>query len=89
MQRYSRPHPMRARNQIHPVGLKRQAGRAAETIAQAEIHTRHALIERRQMVVLTDQHFLRDALFDQVSVDPEAYWHRPIIVTDMRTPWAK
>lgn len=36
--------------------------------------------------VLDAHHFLRDAFFDQVSVDPETYWHRPIIVTDMRTP---
>jgi CBS domain containing-hemolysin-like protein len=36
--------------------------------------------------VLDTHHFLRDALLDQVSVDPETYWHRPIIVTDMRTP---
>jgi len=35
-------------------------------------------------LVLDAHHFLRDALFEQVSI-PEAYWHRPIIVTDMRT----
>jgi hypothetical protein len=34
--------------------------------------------------VLDAHHFLRDALFGEVS-GPEAYWHRPIIVTDMRT----
>jgi hypothetical protein len=33
---------------VHLVGLKPQVGRAAETIAQAEIDTRHVLIERRQ-----------------------------------------
>ncbi len=33
-------------------------------------------------LVLDAHHFLRDALFDEISVDPEAYWHRPIIVTD-------
>src|ERR1700722_3095875 len=44
---------------IHLVGLKPEVRRAAETIAQAEIHTRHALIERRQAAVLTDQHFVR------------------------------
>jgi metal transporter CNNM len=27
--------------------------------------------------------FLRDVLFDQVSVGPEPYWHRPIVVIDM------
>ena len=31
-------------------------------------------------------HFLRDALFGTASVDPEIYWHCPIVVTDMRTP---
>lgn len=36
-------------------------------------------------LVLDAHHFLRDALFEEVSVGPEAYWHRPIIVTDMRT----
>ena len=25
-------------------------------------------------------------LFNTMSVDPEIYWHRPIIITDMRTP---
>jgi metal transporter CNNM len=35
---------------------------------------------------LDAHHFLRDSLFNAVSVDPEIYWHRPIIVTDMRTP---
>jgi metal transporter CNNM len=32
--------------------------------------------------VLDAHHFLRDVLFDQLSVGPEAYWHRPIVVTD-------
>jgi len=36
-------------------------------------------------LVLDAHHFLRDVLFEQVSLGPEAYWHRPIIVTDMRT----
>jgi hypothetical protein len=35
--------------------------------------------------VLDAHHFLRDLLFNAL-VDPEIYWHRPIIVTDMRTP---
>jgi hypothetical protein len=35
--------------------------------------------------VLDAHHFLRDLLFN-AAVDPEIYWHRPIIVTDMRTP---
>jgi Cyclin M transmembrane N-terminal domain len=33
-------------------------------------------------MVLSAHHFLRDALFDQVSAT-EAYWYRPIVVTDM------
>jgi len=33
-------------------------------------------------LVLNAHHFLRDVLFDQLSVGPEAYWHRPIVVTD-------
>jgi hypothetical protein len=35
---------------------------------------------------LDAHHFLRDLLFDTMPVGPEFYWHRPIIVTDMRTP---
>jgi metal transporter CNNM len=37
-------------------------------------------------LVLDAHHFLRDALFKEVFVDLETYWHRPIVVTDMRTP---
>jgi metal transporter CNNM len=40
----------------------------------------------RPSFVLDAHHFLRDLLFDTMSVGPEFYWHRPIIVTDMRTP---
>jgi len=40
----------------------------------------------RPSFVLDAHHFLRDSLFNAVSVDPEIYWHRPIIVTDVRTP---
>jgi metal transporter CNNM len=36
-------------------------------------------------LVLDVHHFLRDALFDEVPTGPEAYWHRPIVVTDMGT----
>ena len=37
------------------------------------------------LLALDAHHFLRDMLFDQVSVRPEAYWHRPILVTDPGT----
>jgi hypothetical protein len=40
----------------------------------------------RPSFVLDVHHFLRDLLFDTMSAGPEFYWHRPIIVTDMRTP---
>jgi metal transporter CNNM len=40
----------------------------------------------RPSFVLDAHHFLRDSLFNATSVDPEIYWHRPIVVTDMRTP---
>jgi hypothetical protein len=33
--------------------------------------------------VLDADHFLRDALFNEVALDMDAYWHRPVIVTDM------
>jgi hypothetical protein len=36
-------------------------------------------------LVLNAHRFLQDVLFDQVSVRLEAYWHRPIVVTDPRT----
>ena len=36
--------------------------------------------------VLDVHHFLRDFLFNAMSVDPETYWRRPIVVTDMGTP---
>jgi metal transporter CNNM len=35
--------------------------------------------------VLDAHHFLRDALFDQLEKDTTTYWHRPIIVRDLRT----
>jgi CBS domain containing-hemolysin-like protein len=40
----------------------------------------------RPSFVLDAHHFLRDLLFDTMSAGPEFYWHRPIIVTDMRMP---
>jgi len=40
----------------------------------------------RASFVLDAHHFLRDLLFNAMSVDLEIYWHRPIIITDMRTP---
>jgi metal transporter CNNM len=40
----------------------------------------------RPRLVLDAHHFLRDALFTEVFIDLETYWHRPIVVTDMRTP---
>ena len=36
-------------------------------------------------MVLDAHHFLRDVLFNEVSVGPEPYRHRPIVVTDMGT----
>ncbi len=36
-------------------------------------------------LVLDAHRFLRDVLFEPAGVAPEAYWHRPIVVTDMRT----
>ena len=36
-------------------------------------------------MVLDAHHFLRDVLFNEVSVGPEPYWHRPIVVADMAT----
>jgi CBS domain-containing protein len=39
----------------------------------------------RPQLVLNAHRFLRDVLFDQMAVRLEAYWHRPIVVTDPRT----
>ncbi|HUJ88354.1 MAG TPA: CNNM domain-containing protein [Burkholderiales bacterium] len=36
-------------------------------------------------LVMDAHHFLRDALFDKGTPKPEAYWHRPIVITDLRT----
>jgi metal transporter CNNM len=36
--------------------------------------------------VLDADGFIRDAMFGEVSANPESYWHRPIIVTDPNTP---
>lgn len=33
--------------------------------------------------VLNAHHFLRDVLFETSTVNPEAYWHHPIVITDM------
>ncbi len=35
-------------------------------------------------MVMDAHHFLRHALFDTTEVRPESFWHRPVIVTDMR-----
>jgi len=34
--------------------------------------------------VLDAHHFLRDALFNELAVDPTIYWHRPIVVRDTK-----
>lgn len=35
--------------------------------------------------VLDADHFIRDAVFGEMSTNPEVYWHRPIVVADMST----
>jgi len=35
--------------------------------------------------VLDSHQFLRDALFDELEANPNDYWHRPVIVRDMKT----
>jgi hypothetical protein len=35
--------------------------------------------------VLDSHHFLRDALFNQLETDLNAYWHRPIVIRDLAT----
>ena len=35
--------------------------------------------------VLDSHHFLRDALFNQLDTDLDAYWHRPVIIRDPKT----
>ena len=41
--------------------------------------------EGEPVFVLNAHHFLRDALFGELDTDPSTYWHRPIIVRDMKT----
>ena len=36
-------------------------------------------------LVLDAHHYLRDVLFEPAAPKPEAYWHRPIVVSDLRT----
>ncbi len=38
------------------------------------------------LLVLDAHHFLRDTLFDSRPTGPEVYWHRPITITEPRTP---
>jgi metal transporter CNNM len=38
--------------------------------------------------VLDSHQFLRDALFDELETNPNTYWHRPIIVRDLKTKLA-
>ena len=35
--------------------------------------------------VLDADQFLRDAIFKQEALDPEVYWHRPVVVSDMNS----
>jgi hypothetical protein len=42
-------------------------------------------LDGEPVFVLDSHHFLRDALFNQLESDPNAYWHRPIVVRDMQT----
>jgi metal transporter CNNM len=42
-------------------------------------------LEGEPVFVLDSHHFLRDALFNELESDPSRYWHRPIIVRDLKT----
>ena len=43
-------------------------------------------IDNGEPVFVLDSHqFLRDALFDEMESDPNTYWHRPIVVRDLKT----
>ena len=42
-------------------------------------------LDGEPVFVLDSHHFLRDALFNQLESDPRAYWHRPIVVRDMKS----
>jgi metal transporter CNNM len=41
-------------------------------------------LDGEPVFVLDAHHFLRDALFNELASDPTGYWHRPIVVRDMR-----
>ena len=45
---------------------------------------RMRLLFPQKVFVLDAHHFLRDALFDELSKDPTACWHRPIVIRDMK-----
>ncbi len=40
--------------------------------------------EGEPVFVLDAHHFLRDALFAELATDATAYWHRPIVIRDMK-----
>ncbi len=42
-------------------------------------------LDGEPVFVLDSHYFLRDALFNQLESNPGAYWHRPIIVRDIKT----
>lgn len=42
-------------------------------------------ISGQPVLVLDADHFVRDAIFGEMSPTPETYWHRPIIVSDPNT----
>jgi metal transporter CNNM len=42
-------------------------------------------LDGEPVFVLDSHYFLRDALFNQLESNPGTYWHRPIIVRDIKT----
>jgi hypothetical protein len=42
-------------------------------------------LDGEPVFVLDSDHFLRDALFNELESAPTAYWHRPIVIRDMET----
>ena len=42
-------------------------------------------LDGEPVFVLDSHHFLRDALFNQLESNPTDYWHRPIVVRDMKS----
>jgi len=92
----------RSRDAARLLAMPRDANGLLATILWANVaaNVLLTLLSGTKWVIITDpgghpgfvldaHHFLRDALLGGPSFNPEAYWHRPIVVTDRGRGWAR